>query len=240
MLTGEKRDALVRLVGASAANEFLTQLAGREKSASASGIAFKSLGGDAEMSDMIRSLLSDFTNSTEKAAAAKVSAPGEPPAPVAPTTEPEKKAAPIDEAADGEDVEEPEEAETEVEVAVGMTPEQLGQVADMIAERLMAQLDSINTKVQAIDEEMKSRGYSRVKSANDDLAKSLKSFTDQQTEFATGMLKAVEEIQTRLKALEASGTGYAPSMALDNLIGQKSASNGLSPAEQGARNMWFS
>lgn len=229
MLNEKKRNALELLVGKKAADSFLSKVAQTDADAARMGIGFKGLGGvsEAEMNSIVDSLFGGFR---EKAKEPEKDTPAEESMPA------ETKAEDTSDAGMSE-----AEGETEIEIEQTLTTADLEKVADMLEQRVIAAFDQITGKLNAIDEELKTRGYSRMKSADVELSKSLKEFTNKQTDFASEMVKALEEMNTRLKSLEANGTGFSPSAAALNVIGSKERGpSHLSPAEQSAYGMWFS
>lgn len=94
-----------------------------------------------------------------------------------------------------------EEAEADDDGAL-LTEAEVTMIADRVAQALMGQLDGIAAKMAAVDEELKGRGYQKMKEATESLPAAL----------AT-LASTVKEIQTTVNELAglAPGKGYRPS-----------------------------
>lgn len=92
--------------------------------------------------------------------------------------------------------------------------------------------------VKAMSNQMK---MMRQKNSSEGL-ETLKDYTEAQNEFAEKMVGILEELNTRVKSVEAHiGTGHVPSESLRNAIGLKSNTlPNLTPQEQSAHDFWFS
>ena len=96
--------------------------------------------------------------------------------------------------------------------------------------------------VKAMSAEMKQmKMMMRQKNSSEGL-ETLKDYTEAQNEFAEKMVGILEELNTRVKSVEAHiGTGHVPSESLRNAIGLKSNTlPNLTPQEQSAHDFWFS
>jgi hypothetical protein len=84
-------------------------------------------------------------------------------------------------------------------------------------------------------------GYGkRTKSDDDELASTMKAYTESQESFAAAMVDALEALDTRLKELGEAKSTFAPSATHKNVVVDKDGNMaGLSEVEQAAYRMWF-
>jgi hypothetical protein len=232
MLNREKRKALESLVGADVANQLVTALQGREKSAQADGVSYKAMEpGSDELYDMIAGILGE----SEKSAVTEKCTPG---------TKDGKYMAKDTKAEDEEEAEEEEIEEDEEEgIESLLTADEIDMLADAVAKRLMSSMDEMKSKMDALDQEMKTRGYGRMKSSNDDqVLSTLKSYTESQEDFSEALVSILEEVNARLKSIEdhQKSEGHVASTSLANVL---KSSDGrmanMSAQEAAAYNMWF-
>lgn len=238
MLNGIKRKALIDLVGEDTAAQLLQSMAQTEKSARMSGTSYKAF--DAGDVDELADAL--LANPVLRYAITEKCSPGTTDGnPKYPSARKAKPAMEI-EIEEGDDEEDDGEG---MESESLLTEDEMVMIADAVAERLMGRMDEMKAMMDGLDQELKMRGYQR-KSYGDDteLVNTLKDYTDSQETFAEAMVDVLEDISTRLKAMEESvGVGYSPSNALNNLVGSshKSFSNQYlkTPEEQAAYDFWF-
>ena len=146
-----------------------------------------------------------------------------------------------------EDEEEAEEEEIEEDEEEGieslLTADEIDMLAEAVAARLMSSMDEMKSKMDALDQEMKTRGYGRMKSSNDDqVLSTLKSYTESQEDFSEALVSILEEVNARLKSIEdhQKSEGHVASTSLANVL---KSSDGrmanMSAQEAAAYNMWF-
>lgn len=232
MLNREKRKALESLVGADVANQLVTALQGREKSAQADGVSYKAMEpGSDELYDMIADILGE----SEKSAVTEKCTPG---------TKDGKYMAKDTKAEDEEEAEEEEIEEDEEEgIESLLTADEIDMLADAVAKRLMSSMDEMKSKMDALDQEMKTRGYGRMKSSNDDqVLSTLKSYTESQEDFSEALVSILEEVNARLKSIEdhQKSEGHVASTSLANVLKSSDGRmSNMSAQEAAAYNMWF-
>lgn len=248
MFNREKRKALSELVGEDIANQLISTLQGREKSAQASGVAYKALepSPDTVVDDFSQALANafkDFFDTTPD---------------TAPDTATTEKCTPgtkdgkymgrsgkAEEDMMSEDESEGDEEDASVEDVVEslLTEEEIGLLADAVAKRLMSSMDEMKAKMESLDQEMKTRGYGRMKSTDDTVLSTLKEYTDSQSDFSEALVSVLEELNARLKSIEEfqQKDGHIASQSFANVI--KSATNqamlGMTAQESAAYDMWF-
>jgi len=232
MLNQEKRKALEALVGADVADQLVSALQGREKSAQTSGVSYKAMEpGSDELYDMI----ADILGSSEKSAVAEKCTPG---------TKDGKYMGKERKAEDEEEMMEDEEMfEDEGEgIESLLTADEIDMLADAVAKRLMSSMDEMKTKMDALDQEMKTRGYGRMKSDNSEVLSTLKSYTESQEDFSEALVSILEEVNARLKSIEEhqKKDGHVASTSLASVL--KSADGrmaNMTAQEAAAYNLWF-
>jgi hypothetical protein len=241
MLNGIKRKALVDLVGQDTADQLMQAMSQTEKSARLTGTAYKDFD-DADVDDLANALLANPRLRyaiTEKCSPGTMD--GNPRYPSA------KKAKPgMDMKVEDDEEDDEEDDGEDMGPESLLTEDEMVMIADAVAERLMGRMDEMKEMMNGLDSELKMRGYMR-KSHGDDteLVSTLKDYTDSQETFAEAMVDALEDISTRMKAMEESvGVGYSGSNALNNIIGgssHKSFTNQYikSPEEQAAYDFWY-
>jgi hypothetical protein len=244
MLTGIKRKALIELVGEETASQLMDSLAGREKSAQSAGTSYKDFGNASDINELVDALLS---NETLKDAITEKCTPGTNDGnPKFPSS---SRKAPMRNNAEDDDMDEDEDEDDE-DMEMGseslLTDDEMEAIADRVAERLMSRMDEMKAMMDGLDSELKMRGYQRKSRDDDELVSTLKDYTSTQETFAEAMVDTLEEISTRLKAMEESvGIGYSPSQSLSNIVGGapqfKSFGNQYinSAEEQSAYDFWF-
>ena len=226
MLKDEKRRELDALVGKQNADALIKNMLSREKSAQRQGTSYKALDpvtlddiGD--LTDAIMQSLEDeqMTAKADKAMDEKTTekAPGD------------KR--PADEMDDEEmDTEEMvmEDEEGDGEESL-LTDYEIGKIADAVAKRLSTEMKGMGM------------GYGkRTKSDDDELASTMKAYTESQESFAAAMVDALEALDTRLKELGEAKSTFAPSATHKNVVVDKDGNMaGLSEVEQAAYRMWF-
>lgn len=218
MLKDEKRRELDALVGKQNADALIKSMLSREKSAQRQGTSYKALDpvtlddiGD--LTDVIMQSLED-EQMTQKATD---KAPGD------------KR--PADEMDDEEmDTEEMvmEDEEGDGEESL-LTDYEIGKIADAVAKRLSTEMKGMGM------------GYGkRTKSDDDELASTMKAYTESQESFAAAMVDALEALDTRLKELGEAKSTFAPSATHKNIVVDKDGNMaGLNETEQAAYRMWF-
>lgn len=223
MLKEEKRRELDALVGKQNADALIKNMLSREKSAQRQGTSYKALDpvtlddiGD--LTDAIMQSLEDeqMTAKADKAMDGKATekAPGD------------KRPAEMD---DEEMVMEDEEGDGEESL---LTDYEIGKIADAVAKRLSTEMKGMGM------------GYGdmpkRTKSDDDELASTMKAYTESQESFAAAMVDALEALDTRLKELGEAKSTFAPSATHKNVVVDKDGNMaGLSEVEQAAYRMWF-
>ena len=244
MLTGIKRKALIELVGEETASQLMDSLAGREKSAQSAGTSYKDFGNASDINELVDALLS---NETLKDAITEKCTPGtndgNPKYPASSRKAPMRN----DSESDGMDEEEDmEEDDMEMGSESLLTDDEMEAIADRVAERLMSRMDEMKAMMDGLDQELKMRGYQRKSRDDDELVSTLKDYTSTQETFAEAMVDTLEDISTRLKAMEESvGIGFSPSQSISNIIGGapqfKSFGNQYinTAEEQSAYDFWF-
>ncbi len=233
MLNQEKRKALESLVGADIADQLVSALQGREKSAQASGTSYKAM---EPTSSELHDMIADILGASEKSAVAEKCTPG---------TKDGKYMAKERKAEDEEEMMEDEEemAEDEEEgIESLLTADEIDMLADAVAKRLMSSMDEMKTKMDALDQEMKTRGYGRMKSDNSEVLSTLKSYTESQEDFSEALVSILEEVNARLKSIEEhqKKDGHVASTSLANVL--KSADGrmaNMTAQEAAAYNLWF-
>ena len=231
MLKDEKRRELDALVGKQNADALIKSMLSREKSAQRQGTSYKALDpvtlddiGD--LTDAIMQSLEDeqmTAKVTEKHMYTKQStdkAPGD------------KR--PADEM-DGEEMDmeemvmEDEEGDGEESL---LTDYEIGKIADAVAKRLSTEMKGMGMGYGSMPK--------RTKSDDDELASTLKAYTESQESFAAAMVDALEALDTRLKELGEAKSTFAPSATHKNIVVDKDGSMvGLNETEQAAYRMWF-
>jgi hypothetical protein len=226
MLKDEKRRELDALVGKQNADALIKSMLSREKSAQRQGTSYKALDpvtlddiGD--LTDAIMQSLEDeqmTAKATDKAMYTKQStdkAPGD------------KR--PADEM-DGEEMD-MEEMAMEDEESL-LTDYEIGKIADAVAKRLSTEMKGMGMGYGSMPK--------RTKSDDDELASTLKAYTESQESFAAAMVDALEALDTRLKELGEARSTFAPSATHKNIVVDKDGSMvGLNETEQAAYRMWF-
>ena len=221
MLKDEKRRELDALVGKQNADALIKSMLSREKSAQRQGTSYKALDpvtlddiGD--LTDVIMQSLED-EQMTQKATD---KAPGD------------KR--PADEM-DGEEMDmeemvmEDEEGDGEESL---LTDYEIGKIADAVAKRLSTEMKGMGMGYGSMPK--------RTKSDDDELASTLKAYTESQESFAAAMVDALEALDTRLKELGEAKSTFAPSATHKNIVVDKDGSMvGLNETEQAAYRMWF-
>lgn len=225
MLKDEKRRELDALVGKQNADALIKNMLSREKSAQRQGTSYKALDpvtlddiGD--LTDAIMQSLEDeqMTAKADKAMDEKTTekAPGD------------KRPAEMDgeEMDDEEMVMEDEEGDGEESL---LTDYEIGKIADAVAKRLSTEMKGMGM------------GYGkRTKSDDDELASTMKAYTESQESFAAAMVDALEALDTRLKELGEAKSTFAPSATHKNVVVDKDGNMaGLNETEQAAYRMWF-
>jgi hypothetical protein len=234
MLKDEKRRELDALVGKQNADALIKSMLSREKSAQRQGTSYKALDpvtlddiGD--LTDAIMQSLEDeqmTAKATDKAMYTKQStdkAPGD------------KRPAEMDgeEMDDEEMVMEDEEGDGEESL---LTDYEIGKIADAVAKRLSMSMDEMKSMMHSHDSDMPKR----TKSDDDELASTMKAYTESQESFAAAMVDALEALDTRLKELGEAKSTFAPSATHKNVVVDKDGNMaGLSEVEQAAYRMWF-
>lgn len=231
MLKDEKRRELDALVGKQNADALIKSMLSREKSAQRQGTSYKALDpvtlddiGD--LTDAIMQSLEDeqmTATATDKFKHTKQStdkAPGD------------KR--PADEM-DGEEMDmeemvmEDEEGDGEESL---LTDYEIGKIADAVAKRLSTEMKGMGMGYGSMPK--------RTKSDDDELASTLKAYTESQESFAAAMVDALEALDTRLKELGEAKSTFAPSATHKNIVVDKDGSMvGLNETEQAAYRMWF-
>jgi hypothetical protein len=224
MLKEEKRRELDALVGKQNADALIKNMLSREKSAQRQGVAFKALDPIAlddinEFADVVAQSMEDEV--TEKASYKKnrmmeeTKAPGD------------KMEADMEEA----DMEEADEEEADMEESL-LTENEINMIAEAVAKRLSTEMKGMGM------------GYGdmpkRTKSDDDELAATLKAYTESQESFAAAMVDALEALDTRLKELSEAKSTFSPSATHKNVVVDKDGNMaGLNETEQAAYRMWF-
>ena len=225
MLKDEKRRELDALVGKQNADALIKNMLSREKSAQRQGTSYKALDpvtlddiGD--LTDAIMQSLEDeqMTAKADKAMDGKATekAPGD-----------KRPAEMDDEEMDMEEmVMEDEEGDGEESL---LTDYEIGKIADAVAKRLSTEMKGMGM------------GYGkRTKSDDDELASTMKAYTESQESFSAAMVDALEALDTRLKELGEAKSTFAPSATHKNVVVDKDGNMaGLSEVEQAAYRMWF-
>lgn len=229
MLTGEKKKALERLVGTDTANQLIKQLSGREKEAQTSGVAYKSMPSADEVADIVNELLGTTEKCTPGTKDGKYKGMG--------SMRTRKQEDDME-----EDMEDDEEmAEDDEEMGSLLTDDEMESIAEKVADRMMGRMDEMKAMMDGLDKELKMRGYSRGKSADsDEFTETLKEYTSTQEQFSEAMVNVLEEMNTRLKAMESAvGIGHTPSSAINNIIATKETMARPRTPEESAYAMWW-
>lgn len=226
MLKDEKRRELDALVGKQNADALIKNMLSREKSAQRQGTSYKALDpvtlddiGD--LTDAIMQSLEDeqMTTKADKAMDEKTTekAPGD-----------KRPAEMDDEEMDDEEMVMEDEEEGDGEESL-LTDYEIGKIADAVAKRLSTEMKGMGM------------GYGkRTKSDDDELASTMKAYTESQESFAAAMVDALEALDTRLKELGEAKSTFAPSATHKNVVVDKDGNMaGLNETEQAAYRMWF-
>lgn len=232
MLNREKRKALESLVGADVADQLVTALQGREKSAQADGVSYKAMEpGSDELYDMIADILGE----SEKSAVTEKCTPGTK----------DGKFMGKDTKAEEDDTESADddtEEDDEESIESLLTADEIDMLAEAVAARLMSSMDEMKSKMDALDQEMKTRGYGRMKSSDDQVLSTLKSYTESQEDFSEALVSILEEVNARLKSIEdhQKSEGHVASTSLANVLKSSDGRmSNMSAQEAAAYNMWF-
>jgi hypothetical protein len=244
MLTGEKKKALERLVGTDTANQLIKQLSGREKEAQTSGVAYKSMPSADEVADIVNELL----GTTEKCS------PGTKDGKYKGSMRTRKQEDDMEDddmeskgygkmrtRKQEDDMEDDDMEDDDEEMGSLLTDDEMESIAEKVADRMMGRMDEMKAMMDGLDKELKMRGYSRGKSADsDEFTETLKEYTSTQEQFSEAMVNVLEEMNTRLKAMESSiGIGHTPSSAINNIIATKETMTRPRTPEESAYAMWF-
>ncbi len=89
-----------------------------------------------------------------------------------------------------------------------------------VVDRMVGTVDKQGKVMASSMADMKSYMKRGKSSDSADMVESLKEYTEAQTAFSEQMVSTLEELLTRVKALEARGTGHAPSQSSANTLGQ--------------------
>lgn len=231
MLTGEKKKALERLVGTETANQLIKQLSGREKEAQTSGVAYKSMPSAEEVADIVNELLGTTEKCTPGTKDGKYKGSGS------------MRTRKQEDDMEDDDMEDDdmEMSEDDEEMGSLLTDDEMESIAEKVADRMMGRMDEMKAMMDGLDKELKMRGYSRGKSADsDELTETLKEYTSTQEQFSEAMVNVLEEMNTRLKAMESAvGIGHTPSSAINNIIATKETMTRPRTPEESAYAMWF-
>lgn len=225
MLSGEKLKELERLVGKPVADKFVSQLETKEQRMKQSDVAFKeSPPVDPNITALVAAMLSEIAKKE------------------APPVDAKPMAVEVVSQAPAEMEDKDGHMEGEMEDTPSMlSPKDLALVAEAVATRLMQKMDEFKGMLDGIDEELKTRGLSRMKGVDNEVVSALKDFTNSHETFGDELIKAIEKLDTRVKAMETRvGTGHSPSESNYNVIGRKehNQKSHLSPAEQSAYDFW--
>jgi hypothetical protein len=229
MLNGEKKKALERLVGEDVANQLIRQLAGREKEAQASGVAYKSLPSAEEVADMVNELLGVTEKCTPGTKDGKFKGSGS------------MRSRKEEDDMESDDEESDDMESDDEDMGSLLTDEEMDMIATKVADRMMGRMDEMKAMMDGLDKELKMRGYQRGKSADtSELTDTLKEYTSTQEQFSEAMVNVLEEMNTRLKAMESAiGVGHSPSNSINNIIATKESLNRPRTPEESAYAMWW-
>jgi hypothetical protein len=214
MLNSEKLKALADLVGPERARALVLEMSSTEKSAQEQGTKYKSFGDD--VTDMVADLLKDAEEATTEKCT--------------PGTKDGKygKSAKAEDDMEEDDMPEDDSGEEEDDMEMLLSEREMKMIAGYVAKAMSSEMKNLKMMMRQKD--------------SSGTVDALKDYTETHNEFAEKMVSVLEEINTRVKAVEAHiGTGHVPSESLRNAIGLKSDKiPNLSPQDQSAYNFWFS
>lgn len=211
-LRKDKLEALQQLVGKETANTLLSSLKERDKMADDMGLGYKSLSSlDSQeqqaLLDVVLKALGGKEESTDTTTTEKCT-PGTKDGKYMASKKAETKAEDEQSADDAEEdmMEEEDDGEDDGEEML-LTMSDVKAIAGEVAKSLSGSMA-----------EMKSMMMKRTKSTNDDdIAETLKEYTEAHLDFNEQLVSTLEELLTRVKSLEvAHGTGHTPSTSREN------------------------
>lgn len=217
-LRTEKMRALQELIGNDGAQQLLSSLKERDQMADDMGIGFKSQGlADAAqeaLKEAVKQLFGDAPAADDEATAEKCT-PG--------TKDGKYTGKAEDEDMDEDEMEEDEEVDEEDMI---LSTAEIKAIAGEVAKAMAGSMA-----------ELKAMMGTRKKSSDNEVIETLKSYTEAQNEFSERLVDTLEELLTRVKALESAGVGHIPSQSGANAAGMNALYN-MKP-EQHVENWLF-
>lgn len=217
-LRTEKMRALQELIGNDGAQQLLSSLKERDQMADDMGIGFKSQGlADAAqeaLKEAVKQLFGDAPAADDEATAEKCT-PG--------TKDGKYTGKADDEDMDEDEMEEDEEVDEEDMI---LSTAEIKAIAGEVAKAMAGSMA-----------ELKAMMGTRKKSNDNEAIETLKEYTEAQNEFSERLVDTLEELLTRVKALESAGVGHIPSQSGVNTTGMNALYN-MKP-EQHVENWLF-
>lgn len=223
-LRTEKMRALQELIGNDGAQQLLSSLKERDQMADDMGIGFKSAGGPMNeaqeaLKDAMLQLFGAAPEAADDEATSEKCTPGTKDGKYTGKAEEEDMGDDMDE----EDMGEDEEVDEEDMI---LSTAEIKAIAGEVAKAMAGSMA-----------ELKAMMSTRKKSNDNEAIETLKEYTEAQNEFSERLVDTLEELLTRVKALESAGVGHIPSQSGMNTTGMNALYN-MKP-EQHVENWLF-